>query len=90
MKNYIRYCTNYKCYDLAAFDVQWQVNLNMLNVFETKSIHLIVHKFNVFKTKRKVIQIFNVFETKVVVNVQLIFIYNTLIETDTIVNTISI
>ena len=53
MKNYIRYCTNYKCYDLAAFDVQWQVHLNMLNVFETKSIHLIVHKFNVFKTKIK-------------------------------------
>ena len=54
-----------------------QVNLNMFNVFETRSGYLIVHKFNVFETKivDQIIQIFNVFETKVVVNGQLVNIY---------------
>ena len=77
IRNEIRYCIRYKCYDLAVLNFQMQVNLNMFNVFETQSGHLIVHTFNVFETKivGKKIQIFNVFETKVVVNGQLVYIY---------------
>ena len=53
-----------------------QVNLDMFNVFETQSGHLIEHKFNVFETNivAQQLQIFNVFETKVVVNGQLVYI----------------